>query len=61
MATFPGALFGTLKQLASPATPWRRAGVARRLTSVGAPHVMGVNKNKKRNAQFFQGGFDAGA
>jgi hypothetical protein len=52
MATFPGALFGALKQLARPATPWRRAGVARRLTSVGAPHVMGVNKNKNAMHNF---------
>jgi hypothetical protein len=41
--------------------PHRRLWRAGRLTSAGTPHVMRVNKKQKRNAQFFQGGFDAGA
>jgi hypothetical protein len=43
-------------------TFWRRVRGARRLTSAGAPRVMGVNKTKKKSeTQFFRGGFDAGA
>jgi hypothetical protein len=31
------------------------------LTSVGAPHVMGLNKKQKTQNIIVQGGFDAGA
>jgi hypothetical protein len=38
-----------------------RPSDAGRLTSVGAAHVMRVNKNQKTQTTIFQGGFDAGA